>query len=236
MLSFGDNLICTGRDITPIYSSRGSPLYVDRGYADLGTITNVGSWGWQPYNLTDADATAPDVLRLQFLMKATNHSLATPGSQHGVTLGLVINDNRLVVGTYNVEVEAAADVPNITVSACGLFGVLWLQSSCLWAFRCFLVAELVPVCVSVCSAVIDIICVGVSLCFVEVEVISVGVSVFCGCTRVCGCFLLLLKLRSSLWAFQCVLLRLRSYLWAFKCVLLWLRSFLWAFECVLFWL
>ena len=192
VVSFGDNLICTGTEITPIYSSRGSPLYVDRGYADLGTITNVGSWGWQPYNLTDAGATAPDVLRLQFLMKATNHSLATPGSQYGVTLGLVINDNRLVVGTYNVEVEAAADVPNITVSARGPFGVLWLQSSCLCAFQCVLLGLTSSVWAFQC---------------VLLRLRSYLWAFQC----------VLLRLRSYLWAFQCVLLRLRSYLWAFQC-------------------
>ena len=123
MVSFGDHLICTGTDITPIYTYRGSPLYMDRGYADLGIINNVGPWGWQPYNLTNSNATAPDVLRLQFLMKATNHSLATAGSRHNVTLGLLIDDSRLLVGTYIVEVEAAADVPNITVSKCRRFSV-----------------------------------------------------------------------------------------------------------------
>ena len=71
-MAFGENLMCTDNDITPYYTSRGSVIYVDRGYADLGVITNVGPWGWTS-NSTDPNAIDPDVLRVQFLMKATNH-------------------------------------------------------------------------------------------------------------------------------------------------------------------
>jgi hypothetical protein len=35
---------------------------------------------------------------------------------HNVTLGLMINDNRLLVGSYDVEVEADITLPNISVS------------------------------------------------------------------------------------------------------------------------
>jgi hypothetical protein len=65
----GNNLPCSATKIFPQYSSRGSPLYTDRAYADLGYLSNAGDWGWQPYNLVDSAAIPPDVIRVQFLMK-----------------------------------------------------------------------------------------------------------------------------------------------------------------------
>lgn len=94
------------------YFRRGSlPMYMDRGYLDLGVVSNVGPWGWQPANATFD----PDTIRLRMLVKATNHSLATPGSTHSVTLGLFINDQRLLVTSVSLQVEADAIIPNVTV-------------------------------------------------------------------------------------------------------------------------
>ncbi|XP_070193766.1 uncharacterized protein [Littorina saxatilis] len=125
IVGMGDNLACTESEVTPTYTSRGDPLYTDRGYVDMGVITNVGTWGWQPYDLVDSNATAPDVLRVQFLVKATNHSLATVGSTHAMTLGLIINDNRLLIGSYFLEVEAAAEVPNVTEETTPDWNLTW---------------------------------------------------------------------------------------------------------------
>nr|KAG5686353.1 hypothetical protein BaRGS_008367 [Batillaria attramentaria] len=127
IVDFGENLACTEQDITPTYSSRGTnSIYADRGYADFGTISNVGSWG-HAYNATDPNATEPNLLRVQFLMKATNHTLATVGSSHSVTLGLIINDNRLLIGSYGVEVEADAAVPNITDETTPDWALTWVS-------------------------------------------------------------------------------------------------------------
>ncbi|KAL8587122.1 hypothetical protein ACOMHN_026090 [Nucella lapillus] len=114
VVSLGSNLACTNSNPTPIYTSRGNPQVTDRVLVDLGVLSNVGPWGWQPFNLTDSNATDPDVVRVQFMMKALDHPLATAGSVHGITLGLTVDEIRILVTTLSVEVEAAPVLPNIT--------------------------------------------------------------------------------------------------------------------------
>lgn len=129
MTNFGRNVPCTDPAIVPQYSSRGSPTYPDRALASLGTLSNVGTWGYQPYNITNPNALPPDVVRVEFFMTATNHSLATAGSVHNVTLGLLINDNRMLVGTFDVQVEAAPVLPNITDATTPSWNMSWVSGN-----------------------------------------------------------------------------------------------------------
>lgn len=48
-------------------------------------------------------------------MRATDHPLATVGSVHSVTLGLLLNSNYLQIGSFSVQVDASGTVPNVTV-------------------------------------------------------------------------------------------------------------------------
>ncbi|XP_076447924.1 uncharacterized protein LOC143284788 [Babylonia areolata] len=114
IVDVGSNLACTNRDVTPVYSSRDDPLAIDHIYADLGTVTNVGAWGWQPYTLQDPNALDPDTVRIQLMVKATDHVQATPGAAFDITMGLVIDDQQLQIGTKNIEVKSPDTLANIT--------------------------------------------------------------------------------------------------------------------------
>ena len=116
----GDHLIGMRKENIQIdYKSRATESDpTDYVIVNMGKITNVGQWGWQPFNLTNSNAMNPDMLTLQFFLKTTDHQLSLPNLEHPITLMMFLDDSSFLVTSFVVEVASAIDPPNITVMIC----------------------------------------------------------------------------------------------------------------------
>ncbi|XP_041348817.1 uncharacterized protein LOC121368242 [Gigantopelta aegis] len=102
--SVGENMPCLQKNIEAIYSSQdGNGTSVpDRAVLHLGRVTNVGSWGWVNTAVNNSND-----ITFQILVKANNHSSASDGSEHNITIGFIQNGTKLNLGDRLLTVQAA---------------------------------------------------------------------------------------------------------------------------------
>lgn len=79
-------------------------------FCPSGRITNLGSSSWN-----QQDNVTRNTIRLKVLVKATNHSMATVGSNHDVYFGMFVGVDKLTIGKVSLQVSSSASADAITV-------------------------------------------------------------------------------------------------------------------------
>ncbi|XP_059140845.1 uncharacterized protein LOC131928747 [Physella acuta] len=108
---YGENIACASvNKFDPQYIiTANDTFYTDIARVDLGRITNLGSSSWN-----QQDNVTRNTVRLKVLVKATNHSMATVGSNHDVYFGMFVGVDKLTIGKVSLQVSSSASADAIT--------------------------------------------------------------------------------------------------------------------------